>query len=132
MPLCPAATCTVRPLRHLRSVSPTQTQSCRPRIKAGGSTVLLATPERQNGPSTSSEPARREGEGRTDQTEASRLQKRVALILEDQAPFPGFGQQQRRDACHPDDQRDIDIEKMLDPLTLEPQRDHLEIGRAHV
>src|SRR3546814_6298084 len=91
MPLCPAATCTVRPLRHLRSVSPTQTQSCRPRIKAGGSTVLLATPERQNGPSISSEPARREGEGRTDQTEASRLQKRVALILEDQAPFPGFG-----------------------------------------
>src|SRR3546814_10974551 len=40
--------------------------------------------------------------------------------------FPGFGQQQRRDACHPDDQRDIDIEKMLDPLTLEPQRDHLD------
>src|SRR3546814_14810218 len=113
MPLCPAATCTVRPLRHLRSVSPTQTQSCRPRIKAGGSTVLLATPERQNGPSTSSEPARREGEGRTDQTEASRLQKRVALILEDQAPFPGFGQQQRRDPCHPDDQPDSSEDPLL-------------------
>src|SRR3546814_13606349 len=121
MPLCPAATCTVRPLRHLRSVSPTQTQSCRPRIKSGGSTVLLATPERQNGPSTSSEPARREGEGRTDQTEASRLQKRVALILEDQAPFPGFGQQQSGDPCHPDDQRAINIEKMHEPLTLKPQ-----------